>query len=175
MRWSEGFWMTYIVQCVPLLDLHSSESSSASSRLNHFFSIMYPDIVPGFMFLVTNAILFCCLLTIRDQCKKLSFYTHAIKVCVSCLWRCPMTSTSSALHLSVILFLCSSRSNAWAKLGPMEFATSAQKFIYSLRPRWGSCWEESMRTISSPMLGCWFALQANRWFYLQKEDRIELR
>ena len=34
--------------------------------------------------LVTNSILFCCLFTIKDRCKKCIFNKRTIKVCASC-------------------------------------------------------------------------------------------
>ena len=42
--------------------------------------------------LVTNSIIFCWLLTIKDRCKKCDFNKRTIEVCVSCSWWCPWTS-----------------------------------------------------------------------------------
>ena len=44
--------------------------------------------------------------------NKCVLYKRAIKLCVRCSSRCPVTSPPSAAHLTVSLFLCSSKSNA---------------------------------------------------------------
>ena len=68
--------------------------------------------------LVTNSILFCWLFPIG--LKKRVFNKRAIKICISCFWRCPRTSAPSAAHLMVSLFLCSSGSNARVESRALE-------------------------------------------------------
>ena len=52
--------------------------------------------------------------------KKCSFIKRTIKICASFCWRCHGTSAPSAAHLTVSLYLCSSRSNAQGELRPLE-------------------------------------------------------
>ena len=62
--------------------------------------------------LVSNSIISCGPLTIKDQCKKCGFfYIHTIKVCVAYFRRCPETSPFSLTHLMILLYLWSSVSN----------------------------------------------------------------
>ena len=86
--------------------------------------------------LVTYSILLRWLFAIKDQWKKCVLYHHnfghtrclkahlkrkpAFKVCVRCFWQGTGPSASSAAHLTVFLFLCSSRSNAQGKSRALE-------------------------------------------------------
>ena len=51
----------------------------------------------------------------RINVKRCVFNKRTIKVCVSCCWWCPGTSAPSEAHLTVSLYLSSSRSNARRK------------------------------------------------------------
>ena len=53
-------------------------------------------------------------------CKK-------YKVCVSCLWQCPGTSTPSAAHPSLSLFSWSSGTNTWDKFRALEGCSVSSK------------------------------------------------
>ena len=114
--------LTFVLELVDFLSWRSvdSELALAAFLLAFFFD---PDFVvvptesvtrlspssnvefldnwlPG---LVTHSIIFCHLFTIKDQCKKVSFFT--IKVCVSYFQWCPGTSWVSTKHQMVNLYL----------------------------------------------------------------------
>ena len=128
--------------------------------------------------LVTNSILFCWLIKIKDRCKKMRFHqTHNQGLrqllltpdCVLgllCLarhtWQCPCISVvPEATHE--------------ASRGPLRGAVSAPKALQGseteTRELLGGTEENSV----SPMRGHWFALQANQWFFTKwKQKKIEV-
>ena len=95
--------------------------------------------------LANNSILFCWLFTIKDLCKKVRFQqTHnqgfrQLLFMVS--WNLP-----SMAHLTVFLYLCSSRSNARGE-GPWRALCRLNQNALLKRSKreWGSCWEEQKR------------------------------
>ena len=94
--------------------------------------------------LVTNPMVFCWLFVIKDWCvKKCVFNKRKIKVCASCCWRCPGTSTPSAPPLRVSFYLCSSGSVEGLIRAPCQL-----KNPFEGPRRWrGSCWEERKRIV----------------------------
>jgi len=105
---------------------------------------------------------------IRGVAKGSNFWKcvsnkRTIKVCVSCSWQCPGTSASSAAHLTVSLFLCSSGINAQWKSRALEGrCVSSKKPFKGQRQRQGSCWEERKRKVI-PQRGV--IDFANQWFF----------
>ena len=75
---SHGFsWPQRDVTCYRLMVSRSVHVDSGQK-----FGFFWPAPGP-----VTNSILFCRLLKIKDRCKKRVFYRHKIEVCVSCFLR----------------------------------------------------------------------------------------
>ena len=87
---------------------------------------------------VTNSILCCWLFTIKDQCKKVVFNKHTIKVYVSGFWRCPGNSWQ---------FSCFSlvpEATHKASWGPLKDTMSAQRKVlsgskYKTQVNWNTC------------------------------------
>ena len=84
--------------------------------------------------------------------KKCVFIKRKIKDYVSCCWQCPGTSTPSAAHLTVSLYLYSSGSNARGESRSLK----------------GCCVSSKENSVSLTR-GHWCALQANQWFFTRKE------
>ena len=105
--------------------------------------------------------------------KKCVFSVDTIKVCAGCYWRCLGTTTRSEIHLMIeSLYLWSSRRNAYQ--GPLKGRVSAQKAFQGSRTEtrellWGTGEKSIFLT-----RGHWFAIQANRWFFLQRGNRKKL-
>ena len=69
----------------------------------------------------------------RIVVKKCVFKKRTINVCVSCCWRCPGNSATSAAHLIVSWFLCSSGSNGQGKSRAFEGRRVSSKSPSSVR------------------------------------------
>ena len=123
--------------------------------------------------LVTNTILFCWRLTIKNRCKQVRFWwTHTVKVCVSCFWRCSGPLDQGAKHLTVPLWLQSSGINA--SRGQLEGCCVSSKSPSEVRNRAeGVAGRNGGSMIVSPR-DHWFALYAMSQMSLTKSKLSNL-
>ena len=102
---------------------------------------------------------------------KSAFNKRTIRVGISCCWRCPGTSTLSSAHLTVSLFLYSSRSNARGELRALERRHVSSKSLSRVRDGDEGVARRNLEEKSfSPMRGHWFSLEANQRFFTQKKS-----
>ena len=124
--------------------------------------------------LVTNPILFCWLCTIKDQYEKVRFqHMHYQGYHLCGYWTHPRTTTPSAAHLMVSLFLCNSGINAGESGAPLKGTVSAQKALQGsetvTRKLLGGTKEKS---ISPTRDQSW---KVNQWFCTKRiQEKIEL-
>ena len=108
--------------------------------------------------------------------KKCVFNKRTIKVCVSWCWRCPGTSASSAAHVSVSLYLCSSGSNARGESRALEGRCVSSKSPSKVRDRdQGVAWRNERKRIVFPDEGSLiWPTGKSMHFYKKETEKNEL-
>ena len=100
----------------------------------------------------------------RNSCQNPE---STIKVCSSCFEEGPGSSVPSVANLMASRYLYSSESKVPGEdeRAPMKSACFSSKRPSRQDVGWGSCWKDWKWTTSSALIGQWFALKANKWFF----------
>ena len=103
--------------------------------------------------------------------NKCVFNKRTIKVCVSC-WRCQGTSAPSAAHLTVSLYLCSSRSNARGESRALQGHCDSSKNQSRVRDREEGVTGRNGREIVFPRWGVInIEMQIANWFFTKRKQK----